>query len=331
MNSMVTSLCMLMYAGGVMLMLPHLSPQRLFFGVRVSAGFRTTPPAQAALRKYVLCVLAAFAAGLVLIAALGGERTGMLVAAALLPGFVGIAVLLRLHYRLRPYSAPVNGVREADLSGDEDRLPRWTLLVLPVFLAPLAAMRYLYVHWDQIPARYPVHFNASGLPDGLANRSPLSVAAPLWFAEGMLVLMALLALAIFYGSRPSANRRAILGLLGVIIYVLAFILTRVGLAPLEPFSPLELVVIVPVLVLVLLIWLVRRNADPNQEVELTPDECWTFAGIYSNPGDPAIFVQRRIGWGYTVNFGNRRSWLILGGFLAAVIGLSSWLAWAVKQ
>lgn len=44
--------------------------------------------------------------------------------------------------------------------------------------------------------------------------------------------------------------------------------------------------------------------------ERPPDEGWK--GIfYSNPDDPALFVPKRYGIGYTLNFGNRWSWIVV--------------------
>ena len=47
--------------------------------------------------------------------------------------------------------------------------------------------------------------------------------------------------------------------------------------------------------------------------------------FYSNPDDPALFVPKRFGIGYTLNFGNPWSWVVLALILAMValpIGLS---------
>jgi uncharacterized membrane protein len=43
----------------------------------------------------------------------------------------------------------------------------------------------------------------------------------------------------------------------------------------------------------------------------TPDECWKFGQLYFNPDDPAIWVEKRAGVGYTLNFGRPASWAIL--------------------
>jgi uncharacterized membrane protein len=40
--------------------------------------------------------------------------------------------------------------------------------------------------------------------------------------------------------------------------------------------------------------------------------------IYYNPADPAIFVEKRFGMGYTMNFANPWSWVLMAGLLATV-------------
>lgn len=48
-----------------------------------------------------------------------------------------------------------------------------------------------------------------------------------------------------------------------------------------------------------------------------PEEGWK--GIfYSNPEDPALLVPKRFGIGWTVNFGNPWSWVVLALILFAV-------------
>jgi uncharacterized membrane protein len=47
----------------------------------------------------------------------------------------------------------------------------------------------------------------------------------------------------------------------------------------------------------------------------TPDRYWKAGIFYVNPGDPAVFVEKRFGIGYTVNFGRPAAWVILGAVL----------------
>ena len=50
----------------------------------------------------------------------------------------------------------------------------------------------------------------------------------------------------------------------------------------------------------------------------TPDRCWKLGLVYFNRSDPSLFVAKRFGLGYTINFGNRWSWAVVGAVLAAV-------------
>jgi uncharacterized membrane protein len=57
----------------------------------------------------------------------------------------------------------------------------------------------------------------------------------------------------------------------------------------------------------------------RQEVhgDTTPDRAWKVGGLfYFNPHDPAIWVEERVGLGYTLNLGNSRAWLLIGMMLA---------------
>jgi uncharacterized membrane protein len=50
--------------------------------------------------------------------------------------------------------------------------------------------------------------------------------------------------------------------------------------------------------------------------DATPDDGWKAGGLfYFNPRDPAIWVEKRIGFGYTLNMGNSRAWLLIAGML----------------
>jgi uncharacterized membrane protein len=58
--------------------------------------------------------------------------------------------------------------------------------------------------------------------------------------------------------------------------------------------------------------IIRINRTLVSGGDGTPDECWKLGFFYFNPDDPAIFVEKRMGLGYTCNFGNQTTWLALG-------------------
>jgi uncharacterized membrane protein len=52
----------------------------------------------------------------------------------------------------------------------------------------------------------------------------------------------------------------------------------------------------------------------------TPDTCWKLGMLYVNRADPALFVEKRFGLGYTINFGNPRAWAAIAVLAALIVG-----------
>jgi len=71
---------------------------------------------------------------------------------------------------------------------------------------------------------------------------------------------------------------------------------------------LILFILAPVALLAVLSLLVPILACRDDR---TPDRCWKAGIFYVNPADPALFVEKRHGIGYTLNFGNPWSWVVL--------------------
>ncbi|MFY9689896.1 MAG: DUF5808 domain-containing protein, partial [Candidatus Acidiferrales bacterium] len=53
----------------------------------------------------------------------------------------------------------------------------------------------------------------------------------------------------------------------------------------------------------------------------TLDEHWKMGVLYFNPADPALFVEKRFGIGYTLNFGHASSLLIIALVLVLPLAL----------
>ena len=88
--------------------------------------------------------------------------------------------------------------------------------------------------------------------------------------------------------------------------------------------------LVVVLVLILL-WHPQRSqrkantsADRqlSSEVYRDDDRYWYGGFFYSNPDDPVLFVEKRYGRGWTLNFGHPQARLVLIVTLVAVLVLS---------
>jgi hypothetical protein len=55
------------------------------------------------------------------------------------------------------------------------------------------------------------------------------------------------------------------------------------------------------------------------EAELNDDRLWHWGLFYFNRQDPAVLVQKRCGTGLTLNFGHSVAWVVMLGFLVAMI------------
>ncbi len=313
------------FLGAILLLLPRLSPRRYFFAITVPPEFRESDAARAAVRRYRLRVGAATAAALA--AAWFAMAAGNAVNAAfapLIPVVAGLAAFLLERAKVRriaprPAVVPV----EAQPAPGGEGLPRWTILAAGPFLLPLATALYLRAHWDEIPDSFPVHWGANGEPNGWAAKTFRGVYGAPLFGAGLLVLIAILGLAMYFGSRRGPVRRPMLAMLIGVMYLIGLAFSSVGLMPLMHIPAAVLLIPFAAFLVFLLVWSRRASGDATGEA--TPDECWILGGIYYNRNDPALFVQKRFGVGYTVNFGNRRSWVLLavlaGGIAALVLGL----------
>ena len=59
----------------------------------------------------------------------------------------------------------------------------------------------------------------------------------------------------------------------------------------------------------------RADGWPTSPIFRDDDRYWPGGIFYNNPDDPAVFVPKRYGLGWTVNFGHPRSKLVIIGIL----------------
>jgi len=317
------SLLMTVFVGALMALLPHLSPRQYFFAITVMPGFRSSRAGQTAIRRYQAWVLAAVVLAGVAVATLGERWPNVAFGLApALPAVISIVAFLRERARVAEHAAPPSGVREAALTPGADHLPRWIWMALPPFAAPLAAAAWLRAHWDEIPARFAVHWDASNQPDRWADKSPHAVYGPLLYGGGLLLMILLMSLAMFHGARRGPQRLAVLKIMVATMYLLAVVFTAIALMPVANFSPMWLLAPTGVFLLVVVIWVFRLVRDPQMPADATPDRCWHLGMVSRNSQDPSLFVQKRMGFGYTFNFGNPLAWLLIGSLVAGLVGLT---------
>jgi len=65
---------------------------------------------------------------------------------------------------------------------------------------------------------------------------------------------------------------------------------------------------------------VAATARQEGRGDATPDHACKIGGLfYFNPNDPAVWVEKRVGLGYTLNMGNSGAWLLIGMMFVPII------------
>ena len=317
--------CALLYV------LPHLSRRTQFFAVTVPAAFRQSDEARAILRRYryqvtVHCVLGL--CGVVFVVTHGPQN--WLVLPLLWPVAGSLAAVALAHRTALRYAAPPIAVRVASLAPRPRSLPGGPLVWAGPFAILAAAAVYIGLHWSQIPARYPSHWGLDGRPNGWAVRSLFGVYQPLLIGILNCLLMLFLVWQIVTNSRGSVTTRALVTrLLLALSYFMAglfgWLTAGLPLGHGEPNAAmLGIFFIAPLILIAAVIFFgmfAKDEPEPDADSPTASagdnslDSNWKAGLFYFNPDDPALFVEKRIGIGYSLNFGNLKAWIFLGVIL----------------
>lgn len=335
----------MLFAGAILLIaglwhvVPVIARRDLFFAVTVGPEFRRTPEARRIVRRYRAITWSSAAVAIVL-----HLSTGVAFAAALVLGGGFMWALVSAHGRALAYAVRPNPAVEVDLSAPPEGLPGGAVAAALPVLFVCGAGVWAALHWDHLPPRFPVHWGLHG-PDRWVTTTPATVFGFLAVEASICLLLVGIAAGVLHWSRristagPSAAaerrfRRQILMLLIVVEYFVAcpawFALFHPSGALVNVWA-LELVSVIVVFIVMLLESGQggnRRIASGGSEPigDRTPDACWKWGGLlYVNLADPSIIVERRIGIGYTLNFGNRSAWLVLALLLSPLV-----IAWTLR-
>lgn len=335
----------LVFVFATLYVLPHLSRRSQFFSVTAPPGFRETNEARAIMRTYYRQVTAHCAvslSGIVLVEVRNAQN--WLVLAILWPAVGSLVAIGLAHRAALRHAAPSSGVRQASLQPRTRTLPGGPLVWLGPFAILAASAAYVSLHWNQIPSRFPIHWALDGRPNGWSTRSLSGVYQGV--LVGALICLVLLAVSsqIASNSRGSAASRKMTMrvMLGACYYLAAlFGWTTVSL-PLGIGGPTTTLVVAlggfPIILGATLFFGMRAKVEeePDADSPATPDSVlglnapvgdntadrnWKAGLIYFNPDDPALFVEKRIGIGYDLNFGNPKAWVFMGVILLIPVAI----------
>jgi uncharacterized membrane protein len=337
----VVVVCLVLYY-----LMPRMTRPDVYFAVTVPAEFRDSEEGWSVLKRYRLEV--AIASVLALLVVLAPARIGEFKYAPVstLGGlFLQGAGVFFAYYRARrqvlPHAVAPATVREAALAPRPAHLPGGWLLQFPPFAVLAGTGIWLHAHWEQIPESFAIHWGANGQPNNWSTRTFSGVYGPLLMGVVLCAFMGFLAHALLRWSRPiqaagppgereQRFRKMVASILVAAQYLLALQFTWIGLTPLShpQAGPPG---VVPVLVIalgfvVVVVMLVMRYGQGGTRLagagvsaaggtapvgDRTRDQYWKLGLFYVNRDDPAVFVEKRFGVGYTLNFGHRGVWIAL--------------------
>lgn len=301
-----------------MLAVPRLTHRDILFGIPVLPDFRASEIGRKALRQYRMWITIPACLSLVGTVVLPNSILNVITLIAV--ALIGLIAFVVMNHRLKPYAVQPRMVYETAIAAQEQS--PWFLWLGLIPLAFLAwVVFYMHSHWNQIPLRYPVHFDIDGTPNRWTDRSFRGVYGVLIFGGEMALFLYGMAVAGWYGSRRSDAMRRPMVLL--MLSVEATITLAFGQIPLQATRlvhiPIAWIIFCPFVLLIPAIWYaVHESNQPREPLDPTPNECWKGGMIYYNPNDAALFVQRRDSLGFTVNMGNRWSWFLYGSLLLVI-------------
>ena len=346
----------MLVVGGVLLIQPFVVRRGLVFGVYVGEQAAEGEEARAIRRGWLAAMVAALAIGAGLGGLMLALRIGPPPLAALVPALVLVAgsyaAYIRAYLRARPLAAEGAPLAAAPLSAGPPPSRALPLASLAVaVLGGLVAVGYAWLRYPDLPAQVPTHFGPSGRPDAWSPRSFSSVMVlpltTLLLGTAMAIGACLTARAKRAIRHPDGGvslaaqqrfRQATANYLALVVIVMTAMLTlmsifavrtALGLAAGMPPALLAVVVVLLALSVGGGLFIALRYGQGGARLEraaaaapltngLADNSRWVLGVFYVNRDDPSIFVEKRFGIGYTMNFGNPKAIALFLALLAVI-------------
>ena len=198
---------------------------------------------------------------------------------------------------------------------------------------------YVAARWHAVPERFPVHWDLAGRANGWGTRSIAGVFAPAMISTVVCLTMLGLSRTLTRRARVPPDHPAV-RISAFVLLASSYLAAIVcgGLTIALPLSPVEspkrmiaVIVVASLLTVTAILVAARREVrrarlDGWSDVGMR-DEGWKWGLIYNNPADPALWVPKRVGIGWTLNFGHPWGWpvmilLIAGPLLLAAVAIA---------
>lgn len=336
--------------------MPHLSRETVSFGVTVSEENFRSEPLRRMRKSYTTISLIIytilFAVGLFGLINTEGNAQGFIFG-GLVVAMILVSTILNLvfHSRMKKLketlpSAPAKTAKLAfDTGFRRNKLIMsfgWFLIHAAIIVVSTVAV---LMNYDKISDPVAMKFDFQGNIVNTADKSYWIVLFP----NIMQVLITLLFMFVNWSIKSSKQqlhagdpersirqntlfrrRWSMFTVLSGIAMVLLFSFIQINM-----FNPFDTEIIflvsliIPALIVLFAIVLsfttgqggsrIGRTEQGSQAQPVNDDAHWKLGSIYYNPQDPSIFVEKRVGVGWTLNFAHPAGWMTLLGILAAIV------------
>ncbi|GGA50085.1 DUF1648 domain-containing protein [Paenibacillus physcomitrellae] len=237
--------------------------------------------------------------------------------------------------------APGKTALSLDTSFRKQRLVmsgKWYLIHLAVIIACAV---FALAQYDRIPEQIPMHYDLNGNVDRMEDKSIRLLLLPnllQLFMTGLLLFINF----IIYKSKQQLNpadpqessrtnaafrrRWSVFNFaMSLLLVMLFFFMQLTMIYSIDPKWIFPVALAVPILIIAGSIWLSfstgqsgtrlarKSGAGGNPTaVPVDDDRHWKLGGsTYYNPNDPSLFIEKRVGIGWTVNFARPLAWVFV--------------------
>ncbi|MGE7186229.1 DUF1648 domain-containing protein [Peribacillus sp. NPDC006672] len=258
--------------------------------------------------------------------------------------------------RTHNWGAGLKQVRIADLASHakDEMLPSY-IFVLPSLIT-VGLMVYTASRYSQLPDMIPTHWDVTGQPDAFSPKTPfstISILLILLVIQGMMlginVMTKRSGIKLTSAKKKSSQIQQLafrkysswfLFLTTVLITILfgfiqlVIIQGEIGNAAFMAAIPLGFLLIMLIVSAVYAFKVgqggsrIRVTAEDEETIGTTyvdDDQYWKGGIFYVNKSDPSIFVEKRFGVGWTINFGNPIGYVFLFGPILLILFISIFL------
>ena len=198
----------------------------------------------------------------------------------------------------------MSDIRQASLEpGSDERLPGAVAQAGP-FAILLVGSFWLFRRFDELPARIPIHWNWRGDADRFVSRTVLGAALPLLLGAGICTLMLLMQLGLRRSTPRGGMRAPSIKVVLAGEYFSAALCCGALAASVTGGRLLWPVLALAFAGTLALLGYAAAVARRVPKEPLRNPAAWRGGFFYADRNDPALFVPKRSGLGYTFNFGH---------------------------